>query len=151
MEDATAVDALKGTKLLFGEVAAWQSTLVENAIREGATWEEIGDALGTTRQAAWARFRSVAEKVEGLSVPSAQEVKTMTERVKEQLRDLQAQMKEWDDKWRRRQAELTDQARKLERERREERKQLQQDIRSVQHDLREEIRALRRPTNTSDT
>lgn len=33
-------------------VRAWRGT--------GATWQEIGDLLGITRQAAWARFSSTA-------------------------------------------------------------------------------------------
>ena len=148
-EDAGSVDALKGTKQLFTEVASWQSALVDSALREGATWEDIGAALGTTRQAAWARFRSVAEAIEGMSVPTAQEVKAMTERVKDELKLLQSQLKDWDERWRRRQAELTEQSRKLDRERREERKKLQQEIRSVQSSLRDEIRALRSSTDSS--
>lgn len=135
--------ALGGTKELFGEVASWQSTLVEGALRHGATWEDIGAALGTTRQAAWARFRSVAEQVEGLSIPTFQEVKAMNQRVKDDFRGLQSKLKDFDKKWRERQTDLAEQARRLERQRRDERKQLQQEMRSIQSSLRDEIQGLR--------
>jgi chromosome segregation ATPase len=135
--------ALTGTRELFGEIASWQTTLVEDALRTSATWEEIGAALGTTRQAAWARFRSVAEQVEGLSIPNSKEVKEMSRHVKDELRGLQSKLNDFDQTWRERQADLTEQARQLERERRQERKQLQQEMRSLQASLRDEINALR--------
>lgn len=31
---------------------------VQRARAEGATWEEVADSLGTSRQAAWERFRA---------------------------------------------------------------------------------------------
>lgn len=142
-ENPHPIEALRGTKELFGEVASWQSTLVESALRGGATWEGIGTALGTTRQAAWARFRNVAESVEGRSVPTGQEVKAMSQRVKDELGGLQSKLKDFDEKWRERQGDLAQQARKLERERREERKQLQHEIRTIQSSLRDEVHALR--------
>jgi hypothetical protein len=37
-----------------------QDRAVRAARSQGRTWEEIGDAVGTTRQAAWQRFSKVA-------------------------------------------------------------------------------------------
>lgn len=142
-ENPDPLAALTDTKELFGEIASWQTTLVEKALRTSATWEDIGAALGTTRQAAWARFRSVAEQVEGRSIPNFQEVKAMSQRVKDELRGLQSKLKDFDQKWRERQADLAEQARKLEREHRDERRQLQQEMHSIQASLRDEIHALR--------
>jgi len=34
---------------------------IRQARTEGATWAQIGEALGTTRQAAWERFKRVVE------------------------------------------------------------------------------------------
>jgi hypothetical protein len=137
------VPALLSSRRLFKEVSNWQAQMVAAALESGATWEEIGAALGTTRQAAWARFRSVAEKLEGHSVPTSQEVKAMNQRVKDELRGLQSRLKEFDEMWRERQAALTEQARKLEHDRRLERKQLQQEMRSIHASLRDEIHSLR--------
>jgi hypothetical protein len=56
--DPMAVIRLAGTyqRYLF-EV---QDKAVRAARSQGRTWEEIGDAVGTTRQAAWQRFSKVA-------------------------------------------------------------------------------------------
>lgn len=102
--------------------------------------------MGTTRQAAWARFRSVAEEVDGKSIPSHQEVRAVQQRVNEELRSLQTKLKDFDQKWPERQTELTRRVQVLERERREERKQLQQEIRSATAELRDQVRRLPEPT-----
>jgi hypothetical protein len=141
-EDADAVGALGDTRRLFGELSSWQAALVERALRGGATWEDIGAALGTTRQAAWARFRSIAERMEGVEAPPRREVSAINQRVTDELRDMQARLKDFDSRWRERQAELVERARNLERERRDERKRLQQEIRALKASLLGEIRAL---------
>jgi hypothetical protein len=146
MSDQEPVVALASTKELFGELAEWQGQLVSEALRAGATWDDIGSALGTTRQAAWARFRPVAEQLEGRSIPTPKEVKAVQQAIKDELRSLQDRLKSFDQKWRERHAELRQQTRELERQRAEERSALQHEIREAQAKLREEIRALRRPT-----
>ena len=146
-EHPRAVAALGSTSDLFDALKDWQSELVAEAIDSGASWEDIGAALGTTRQAAWARFRSVAEELEGRTVPDQKEVKAMQQRVKDELRSLQIQLKSFDQKWREQQAQLRQQTRDLERHRADERKKLQQDVRAVEARLRAEIRALREPTS----
>lgn len=141
-----ALLALASSTRLFKEISSWQSRLVADALNVGASWEDVGEALGTTRQAAWARFRSVAEEVDGKSIPSHQEVRAVQQRVNEELRSLQTKLKDFDQKWRERQTELIRRAQVLERERREERKQLQQEIRSATAELRDQVRRLREPT-----
>jgi len=141
-----ALSALASSKRLFKEISSWQSRLVADALNVGASWEDVGEALGTTRQAAWARFRSVAEEVDGKSIPSHQEVRVVQQRVNEELRSLQTKLRNFDQKWRERQTELTRQTQVLERDRREERKQLQQEIRSATAELRDQVRRLREPT-----
>ena len=140
------VASLEATRVLFGELRDWQSELVRAALARDATWEDVGGALGTTRQAAWARFRDVAEAVEDRSIPSPQEVKAMTQREHDELRTLSEKVKEFDRKWRERQAELTAQARALERERADERRQLRAEIRGAHASLRAAIRELRAPS-----
>ncbi len=140
------LSALASSRKLFKDISAWQSRLVADAVSAGASWEDVGEALGTTRQAAWARFRSVAEQIEGRSVPTSEEVRVVKQHVNEELRSLQSKLKDFDQKWRERQGELTRQARTLDRERREERKELQQEIRNATAELREEVRRLRQPS-----
>lgn len=41
------------------EIDAVLARQVAGARREGHSWEDIGTALGTSRQAAWARFHAV--------------------------------------------------------------------------------------------
>jgi hypothetical protein len=143
--DPEPISSLESSRRLFKALADWQAALVGEAVGSGASWEEVGAALGTTRQAAWARFRSVAEQTEGRSIPHRQEVKAMQESIKDQLRSLQAQLKVLDQKWREQQAQLRHQSRDLERQRAEDRKKLQHDIRAAETTLRAEIRKLREP------
>jgi hypothetical protein len=56
--DTEPVAALRASKLLRILLARWERILVAEALEAGSTWEELGRALGVTRQAAWARFRS---------------------------------------------------------------------------------------------
>ena len=51
-----------------------QDKAVRAARAQGRTWEEIGEAVGTTRQAAWQRFSKVAP-----ATPSAEVIKRMLE------------------------------------------------------------------------
>jgi hypothetical protein len=138
------IAALRSSRALFKQVSDWQARMVVGAIETGVTWEEVGEALGTTRQAAWARFRGVTEGTEARST-SAAEVKAVSQEVKEQLRDFQVKLKDFEEKWRDRQADLKNKFRELERGRREERKQLHDELRSIQSSLRDEIQALREP------
>ena len=56
--DTDPVAALRATKPFHDLIAAWEGVLAWEAIQTGATWQQLGNALGTTRQAAWARFRA---------------------------------------------------------------------------------------------
>ena len=58
IRDAEPVAALRASKLLRLVLARWDRILVREALEAGATWEELGRALGVSRQAVWARFRS---------------------------------------------------------------------------------------------
>ena len=40
-----------------------QDRAVKAARKQGRTWEEIGEAIGTTRQAAWQRFSKVSPAI----------------------------------------------------------------------------------------
>ena len=60
--DTDPVAALRATKPLRDLLAAWEGVLAWEALRSGATWQVLGDALGTTRQAAWARFKAAVSR-----------------------------------------------------------------------------------------
>jgi hypothetical protein len=49
-----------------------QDKAVRAARAQGRTWEEIGEAVGTTRQAAWQRFGKVAP-----ATPSAEVIREL--------------------------------------------------------------------------
>jgi len=43
----------------------WEASLARDALGNGASWSAIGDALGTSRQAAWERLRpAIAAAIE---------------------------------------------------------------------------------------
>ena len=49
--------ALGGMATFREALGRWEAGLARDAIAEGASWTTIGDALGTSRQAAWERLR----------------------------------------------------------------------------------------------
>ncbi|PZR83781.1 MAG: hypothetical protein DLM65_01140 [Candidatus Aeolococcus gillhamiae] len=60
--DASALAAVASSRSLHQGLAQWQLDLVREALADGASWEDIGEALGTTRQAAWARFHRALDE-----------------------------------------------------------------------------------------
>lgn len=55
-----ADDAVETLALVGGvrdALARWEATLARDALAKGASWQTIGRALGTSRQAAWERLR----------------------------------------------------------------------------------------------
>ena len=51
------LDALRGARDLKDELSKFEARLAREALAAGETWETIGAALGTSRQAAWERLR----------------------------------------------------------------------------------------------
>jgi hypothetical protein len=139
------IEALRASRGLFKGLSTWQSQLVAEAVESGATWEQVGAALGTSRQAAWARFREIAERTQERRTPMAEEAAALQRRLKDDVRALEARLKALDGEWREARDGLQQQLRELDRQRVEERKALQQDVRETATTLREEIRRLREP------
>lgn len=54
-----ALDALTAVTMLSSVVERLRGKLVRMALRRGATWNEIGRALGVSKQAAHARYRNL--------------------------------------------------------------------------------------------
>lgn len=50
------VDQLAGMHAAGEQIEAWLTELVTDARRSGASWAQIGTALGVTRQAAWQAY-----------------------------------------------------------------------------------------------
>jgi hypothetical protein len=51
------LEALRGARDLKDELGRHEAHLARAALAAGETWETIGAALGTSRQAAWERLR----------------------------------------------------------------------------------------------
>src|SRR3954466_6790134 len=49
--------ALSNLPALRDALGQWEATLARDALAGGASWATIGEALGTSRQAAWERLR----------------------------------------------------------------------------------------------
>ncbi|MFE3654100.1 hypothetical protein ACFXO2_41090 [Streptomyces sp. NPDC059152] len=58
----SALEALAATRLLAESMTASRGWITGEARREGASWTEIGQALGMTRQSAWEFFKRHAER-----------------------------------------------------------------------------------------
>jgi hypothetical protein len=54
-EDSLA--SLTGMAALRDALSRWEASLARDALAAGASWTTIGQALGTSRQAAWERLR----------------------------------------------------------------------------------------------
>ena len=53
----TPLTALTRLPELREALNRWEASLARDALAEGASWATIGEALGTSRQAAWERLR----------------------------------------------------------------------------------------------
>src|SRR4051794_4711549 len=59
------LDALRGARDLKDALSRYEARIAREALAAGETWETIGAALGTSRQAAWERLRrAIAADIE---------------------------------------------------------------------------------------
>lgn len=57
---------LRGLRAATRQLDAWQREAIARAREDGASWSEIGDALGITKQAAWSSYnQDVREALAG--------------------------------------------------------------------------------------
>jgi hypothetical protein len=62
---ADPLEALRGARDLKDELGRYEARIARSALASGETWETIGAALGTSRQAAWERLRkAIAADIE---------------------------------------------------------------------------------------
>ena len=139
--DLDPLAALGSTQALAQGLGRWQNVLVEEAVRSGATWEQVGDTLGISRQAAWARFRHVLEEEGGGSMEA--EIDQLKGRIHEEVRTLRESMKAIDEAHRKARAEARDRLRDVERQARLERQELRERVKESVRSLQEELRQLR--------
>jgi hypothetical protein len=141
--DPDPLAALAATRRLARGVDLWQGTMVAEAVRGGATWEQIGETLGISRQAAWARFRRVVDEKGGRSMD--QETAQLMQRIQDEVRSLRESMRALDESQRQARKEAVDQIREMERQARQERQELRDRMKENVRALQEELRAKRNP------
>ena len=64
LDSATALDALAANARIVNLMTGWRWLAIKAAREDGATWEEIGEALGTTKQGAQVAYRRAIEAQE---------------------------------------------------------------------------------------
>ena len=62
--EASALDSLRANAQLVRLLTGWRWFVMQQAREEGATWDQIGEALGMTRQAAWEWYKRNIEEQE---------------------------------------------------------------------------------------
>lgn len=138
-----ALSALGASRTLARGVDRWQGILVAEAVGKGATWEQIGETLGTSRQAAWARFRHVLETKGGRSMED--QTAELKRRIQDEVRSLREAMKAIDETHRKARTEALDRLHEVEREARRERQELRDRMKESVRAIQEEFRGLRKP------
>lgn len=83
--DPDPLVALGAVRALDPLLASWEGQLAREAQAAGATWETIGETIGVTRQAAWARFRT---EIDDYRHQIEQEARDMRARHRQEVRDL---------------------------------------------------------------
>jgi hypothetical protein len=64
-DSADPLEGLRGARDLKDALQRFEAHLARMALGNGETWETIGAALGTSRQAAWERLRrAIAAEIE---------------------------------------------------------------------------------------
>lgn len=64
LESATGLDALAANVELVKLLKGWQWLAIKSAREDGATWEQIGEALGTSKQGALNAYTRAIEHQE---------------------------------------------------------------------------------------
>ena len=143
LPDASPLDALGASHTIHRALAHWQTDLVREALAGGASWEEIGAALGTTRQAAWARFRVQLGEKGGPMAMEQDGRHEARQRAREAFVAGHKQLREIEDKWRDEQAQLRQLVRESKERLTEARQQYARKRQEAREELRRQVRAAR--------
>src|ERR687892_436089 len=141
--DPDPMNALGATLGLARGLDQLQSALVAEAIRAGSTWEQVGETLGISRQAAWARFRDAVDQEGGRRVQ--EENARLKERIHEQVRSLRDSIRAMEDEHRRSRTEAMDRIREVDRRFRQQRQELKDRMKASIRSLQDELRSRKRP------
>jgi hypothetical protein len=133
-----ALGTLGASRRLHRAIASWQGTLVQRALAEGATWEQIGASLGSTRQAAWARFRHLVEGDER-GADTRVEFRQRRDELRQATND---QLRQVENHWRQERTRLRDQLRESRRQLRDAAQRYKSDKSSARTELRRAIQEL---------
>ena len=141
--DPDPMNALGATVGLARGVDRLRGALVAEAIRAGSTWEQVGQTLGISRQAAWARFRDAVDQEGGRRVQ--EENARLKERIHEQVRSLRDSIRAMEDEHRRSRTEAMDRIREVDRRFRQERQELKDRMKASIRSLQDERRSRKQP------
>ena len=141
--DRDPMSALGASAGLARGVDRLQGALVAEAIRAGATWEQVGETLGISRQAAWARFRDAVGLEGGRRVQ--EETARFKERIHEQVRSLRDSVRAMEDEHRKARTEAMDRIREEDRRFRQERQELKDRMKATIRSLQDELRSRKEP------
>src|SRR5947209_938682 len=134
--------ALASSHQVHRTLSNWQSALVKEAVEDGASWEEIGVALGTSKQGAWARFRAAVGEQGGQG--TMHDPVQTKQRVRELWNAGQARLSEMDTTWREEQQRLRQQVHESKDRLAEARRHHAQERREARQNLRREMEKLRK-------
>jgi hypothetical protein len=83
--------ALGATRALRAHLSTWETTLVEEAVADGASWAAVGESVGVSRQAAWDRFH---HDVGALRKQVQREVHDLRRRYRDDAKELHRRYRE---------------------------------------------------------
>lgn len=81
LESEDPLGQLRGLRAATRQLDVWQREIIARARQHGASWSDIGEAIGVTKQAAWAMYNAdvraaleSARQRSGLSDEQAQQL-----------------------------------------------------------------------------
>jgi hypothetical protein len=77
IDDSDPERALAATRALRATLYDWEGALARSAVERGTSWDQIGQLLGITRQAAWSRLRHA-----GVGTPAIREARERIEQAR---------------------------------------------------------------------
>ena len=141
--DPDPLAALDASVALGRRMTGWQATLVAEAMRGGATWEQVGETLGISRQAAWARFRTAVGD-EG-STRMEDEAAQLRDRIHEEVRSLRESVRAMTEEHRKARTEAMERIREVDRQFRQDRQELKDRMKATIRSLQDDLRSGKRP------
>jgi len=84
------LDQLRGLRAADRQLDVWQRQTITRAREQGSSWSQIGDALGVTKQAAWALYnegvREALDAVRGRSGITDEQAQRLADEERDALR-----------------------------------------------------------------